>query len=249
MKIRNATGTAAVSLAALLLFGACGSGGDDGATPPGSGNSDGGETTAAEGGSDSGAAAIDTEISSWDPCEVLGDDFNELLQSLNSVSADELQSKPEGGGILPDHAMCSTTVVWAEDPDYASGNADGLVTISLVPKPSEDEASTRYSELVTAAQEQYGDTGAEAPIDGWDEGTLFLGDYGVGDAFTAIVRDGSYLIVVLLETGSALVADDGGTKADFTVDDAKTQLVDVTLPGVQSTVAERLEEAGVSSGE
>ncbi|KPC67450.1 hypothetical protein ADL26_20760, partial [Thermoactinomyces vulgaris] len=69
MKIRKATGTAAVSLAALLVFGACGTGGDgDGATPPGSGNSEG--STSAETGGDSAAAAIDAEISSWqDPCE------------------------------------------------------------------------------------------------------------------------------------------------------------------------------------
>ncbi|MFC3493312.1 hypothetical protein [Glycomyces rhizosphaerae] len=248
MKIRKATGTAAVSVAALLMFGACGTGGDDGATPPGGNDADGSETSA-DGGGDSGAAAIDTEISSWDPCEVLGDSYNELVESLNSVSAGDLLSKPTGGGILPDHAMCSNTVVWAEDPEYASSNADGLVTLSLVPKPSEEEAATRYAELVTSSQELYGDTVAEIPIDGWDEGTLFLGDYGVGDAFTAIVRDGSYLIVVLLETGSQLVAGGDGTQADFTVDEARDHLLDVTLPGVQSAVAERLEEAGVSSGE
>jgi hypothetical protein len=248
MKIRKATGTAAVSLAALLMFGACGAGGDDGGSP-GNGNAEGTDSTSADGGGASGAAAVDSEIRSWDPCEVLGDSFNGLAESLNSVSVGDFVSKPTGGGTPPDHAMCSTTVVWAQDPDSELGNADGLVTISLVPKPTEEDAAARYAELVTSSQELYGETGAERAIDGWDEGTLFLGNYGVGDAFTAIVRDGSYLIVVLLETGSELVAGGGGTQADFTVEEARDQLVDVTLPAVQSAVAERLEEAGVSSGE
>lgn len=243
MKIRKATGTAAVSVAALLLFGACGTGGDDGgsAEPPA-------EPTSADG-ADSGAAAIDTEISSWDPCEVLGDSFNAMIESLNSVETGELLSKKTGGGILPDHAMCSSDVTWAEDPDTRAGNADGLVDISLVPKPSEEEAATRFAELTDSYRELFGDAVAEKEITGWDEGVLFLGDYGVGDSFTALVRDGSYLIRIGLETGSELVAGGSGTQADFTIEEARDYLINEALPGVQSVVTSRLEEAGVSSGE
>jgi hypothetical protein len=248
MKIRNATGTAAVSLTALLMFGACGTGGDNGATPPGSGSSDAGETTAAEGGSGD-AAAIDAAITGWDPCEVLGDSFNAMIESLNAASANELLSKKTGGGVLPDHAMCSTDVTWAEDPDSRAGNADGLVDISLVPEGSEEDATTRFAELTDGYRDLYEGNAAEKEISGWDEGLLFLGDYGVGDTFIALVRDGSYLIRIGLETGSELVAGGTGTQADFTVEEARNYLIDTALPGVQSAVTARLEEEGVSTGE
>lgn len=249
MKIRKATGTAAASLAALLMLSSCGGNGDDGGSPD-NGVPGGTDSTSAEGGSDSGAAAINSEIRSWDPCEVLGDTYNAMTDALRAAQRDEeLSSSPAGGGIPADHAMCSSDVVWAEDPNYESGNADGLVDISLVPKASEEEASARFAELVEGYRDLYEGNAAEKEISGWDEGLLFLGEFGVGDTFIVIVRDGSYLIRIGLETGSDLVAGGTGTQADFTVEEARDYLVDVALPDVQSVVTERLEAAGVSSGE
>jgi hypothetical protein len=249
MKISKATGTAAVSLAALLMFGACGGGGDDGGSP-GNGNTEGSES-ASGGGADSGAAAIDAEIRSWeDPCEVLGGVYNDLTESLRaaSVSGDFLSS-PVGMGTPDDHAMCSNRVIWSEETEDNVGLAEGYVDISLVPKPSEEEASARYVELDAEARELYGEDFAEQEVPGWDEGVLFLGDYGVRDAFVVIVRDGSYLITITLETGSDLVEGGTGNQADFTVEEARDYLINEALPGVQSAVSQRLEEAGVSSGE
>lgn len=252
MKIRKATGTAAVSLAALLTLGACGMGGGNGDN---GGSTDDGapggtDSTSADGGSASGAGAIDAEISSWDPCEVLGDTYNAMTEALRAAKPDdELLSSPVGVGTPADHAMCSSDVIWAEDPDTRAGDADGLVDISLIPRASEEEASTRYAELVEGYRDLYEGNAAEKEISGWDEGLLFLGDYGVGDTFIAIVRDGSYLIRIGLETGSELVSGGSGTQADFTVEEARDYLIDVALPDVQSVVAARLEEAGVSSDE
>ena len=38
-------------------------------------------------------------------------------------------------------------------------------------------------------------------------------------------------------------------QADFTIEEARDYLINEALPGVQSVVTSRLEEAGVSSGE
>lgn len=245
MKIRKATGTAAVSVAALLMFGACGTGGDDGATPP-SDNTEGSESAPAE----SGAAAVYAEISTWDPCEVLGDVYNDLTESLRAASVSgEFLSSPVGVGTPPDHAMCSNKVIWSEETEDNVGLAEGFVDISVVPKASEEEATARYAELETDARDQYGEEFAEQEVTGWDEGILFLGDYGVRDAFKVFVRDGSNLYVITLETGSDLVAGGSGNQADFTIEEARDYLINEALPGMQSAVSERLEEAGVSSGE
>ncbi|THV34385.1 hypothetical protein [Glycomyces buryatensis] len=249
MKIRKATGTAAASLAALLLLGSCGMvGGDGEGSSPDGGAPEEPQSTSGEG--DSGAAAIDAEISSWDPCEVLGDAYNDLTESLRAFEVSgEFLSSPAGVGTPDDHAMCSNKVIWSEETEDNVGLAEGFVDISLVPKPSEEEASERYAELEADARDLYGEDFAENEVTGWDEGILFLGDYGVRDAFKVLVRDGSYLIVITLETGSDLVSGGSGNQADFTVEEARDHLIDTTLPGVQSAVSERLEEAGVSSGE
>jgi hypothetical protein len=252
MKIRKATGTAAASLAALLMLGSCGmvgGNGDDGGSPD-NGNAEGSESAPAGGGADSDAAAIYSEIAGWDPCEVLGDVYNDLTESLRAAEVSgEFLSSPVGVGIPDDHAMCSNRVIWSEETADNIGLAEGYVDISLVPKASEEEASTRYAELEADARDQYGEDFAEQEISGWDEGILFLGDYGVRDAFIVYVRDGSYLIAITLETGSDLVAGGSGNQADFTVEEARDYLVDEALPGVQGAVSQRLEEAGVSSGE
>ncbi|MEV3938314.1 hypothetical protein AB0K52_20350 [Glycomyces sp. NPDC049804] len=248
MKIRQATGTAAVSLTALLMLAACGGNGDDGATPPGSGSTNGSETASADGGGDS---AVYDEIASWeDPCEVLGGVYSDLTESLRAASVgEEFVSGPIGVGNPTDAAKCSNQVVWSEETADNPGSARGYVDLWVLPKSSEEEASTRYAELEADAREQYGEEFAEQEVTGWDEGILFLGDYGVRDAFKVFVRDGSYLIAITLETGSYLVADSAGNKADYTVEEARDYLLDEALPGVQSVVNERLEAAGVSTGE
>ncbi|MEU6857677.1 hypothetical protein AB0B28_02185 [Glycomyces sp. NPDC046736] len=247
MKIRNATGAAAVSLASLLFLGACGSDGEN-PPPPGSSTDDSSST---EGGADTDAAAVYSEMRSWDPCEVLGDTYSDLTETLRAFSIDEdyISSAP-GGGTPPDHAMCSNLVEWSEETEDNPGLASGYLDISYVPKPNEEEASARFTELSDIARDLYGEGNyAEKEITGWDEGVLFLGNYGVGDAFKLYVRDGAYLIVITLETGSELVTGGPGNQADFTVDEARDYLLDVALPSIQSAVSERLEETGVSSSE
>jgi hypothetical protein len=250
MKIRKATGTAAVSLTALLMFAACGGNGDDGATPPGSGSNDGSESASADGGADTGTAVYD-EIASWeDPCEVLGGVYSDLTESLRAFSVgEEFVSGAVGIGNPTDAAKCSNTVVWSEETADNIGSARGYVDLWVLPKHSEEDASARFAELEADAREQYGEDFAEQEVTGWDEGILFLGDYGVRDAFKVYVRDGSYLIAITLETGSYLVEETGGNKADYTVEEARDYLLNEALPGVQSVVNERLEAAGVSTGE
>jgi hypothetical protein len=244
MRTRSAARFVSAALSAVLLLTACGSGG----AGDGSGADPRPPVEPKTAGTNPSASLA---IIRWDPCEVLGDHFNALVEHLNYVKLEsKLLSKKVNQGVPMRNAMCgSGRVLWAEDPRYSSGNADGMTTISLIPKDTPEEAAAEYAALLDEKGSLLGEGRAEKELTGdWDEGVLMLGE-GIGDTFYLLVRDGTYMIEILLETGSDLVKPTGGTNANFTVEQARDYLINEALPNVHSTVKDRLEADGVTLDE
>ena len=237
MKIRKSLGGAAAALSTVLLLAGCG--------------------IAGIGGSDDGVAeppvqvggAARNQIVGWDPCEVFGDHYDAMLEHLGYLKLrGNLLSKKVGAGVPYSHALCGTSVIWADDPKSEAGDPGGLVTISLIPENNPDEATTKYGEMLAEARDLFGEERAEKELtDGWDEGVLIFGAM-IGDSYTALARDGSYLIEIHLETGADLIHGTG-TQPGFTAKEAGDYLIDEALPNVRSTVREQLKAAGVSPDE
>lgn len=237
MKIYKVVGAATAALSTVILASGCntvdpgiGGAGD----PPSNGQDSPGPT----------GSSVETELKSWNPCEVFEKDFYDLVEALNyDEIRGEFTSSKAGIGVPTSHGMCAATVVWAEDPDYAGASDRGLVSISVVPESDAAMASERYDELVEQYREYFGEERAESDIDGWDAGILIVGD-GVGDTLYALVQNDSYLIEIGVESGDDLVNGGSGNVAPgFTISEARDYLFNEALPNIQSTILERLGEA------
>lgn len=250
----------AVAVAAGLLLAACGGGDDDAG-----GGAGGGEPIPPTTGTTlSVEDAMARNVDGWPVCEVMGEHLMEFAEAFDYVSFDwagDSELKENNGSNTGGVMLCYQNALWFDDPEEEGlGDMRGDIMFGFASASQEgdgyvdEEYQTprgRYDQQL-ALRREYVNNDPEAemisdrPIEGpWDEAVYLSHDVlqFQMDAFVLDIEH-NFMLSLSVDVGDSHRWDRFGDQMTWTLEEAKTHFLEVTVPNAYQTMLDRLEAAG-----